>query len=170
MRLFTILTIATVVLSACSKKVIKSNEFGDPPELSVMEKIIEDKVEPVKVDIIPEKVDKKPLYINSSVLFDFDSDRIRTDAMETLDGVILEIEKYPYCLILLTGNACRIGSDEYNYALGERRAESVKKYIMLQLQHIRESQIRIVSNGEGHCAVDKSRFSACRNVQMVVSE
>lgn len=166
MRLSIILVIAALVFG-CSKKNVS---FSNIPQESWLEKHVEKKLKKIKVDKKQEIVVETPLYVSSEVLFDFDNDRIRADAMETLDALVLEIEKYPDCLILLVGNTCRIGTDEYNYALGERRAESVQKYILLNLPKLRESQIRIVSYGKGHCTVDKSRFSECRKVVYTVSE
>ncbi len=61
------------------------------------------------------------------VFFDFDSAKVRTDALPILDKAAADFRKYGFARIELVGHADRAGPDWYNDRLSLRRAESVKK-------------------------------------------
>jgi peptidoglycan-associated lipoprotein len=66
----------------------------------------------------------------NTVYFDFDRSSIRPDAESTLKQNLDCIEKYGEdATITLEGHADERGTNEYNIALGERRASSVKDYL-----------------------------------------
>ncbi|MDD3466833.1 MAG: OmpA family protein [Campylobacterales bacterium] len=82
-----------------------------------------------------------------SVLFDFDKFNIRADMApiaeanaKTVGGVSAKVK--------LEGNADERGTDEYNYALGLKRANSVKA--AYQAKGIAEASMTTVSLGEGN--------------------
>ena len=80
------------------------------------------------------------------IYFDFDRADLRPEARATLDAKIPLFNANPGMRIRISGNADERGSDEYNLALGQRRAQSAKAYLV---QHgIDASRIDIVSNGE----------------------
>lgn len=60
------------------------------------------------------------------VFFDFDSARIREDALPILDKAAADFRKYGFARIELVGHADRAGPDWYNDRLSLRRAEAVK--------------------------------------------
>jgi peptidoglycan-associated lipoprotein len=64
------------------------------------------------------------------VFFDFDKSDIRSDAATTLDGWAAWLAKYPQVTITIEGNCDERGTREYNLALGERRANAVKNYLL----------------------------------------
>lgn len=63
------------------------------------------------------------------VFFDFDKSNIRADAASVLDQVISAVAALKPSSIVAVGHADRAGSDNYNQALSERRAASVKAYL-----------------------------------------
>ncbi|SKA78778.1 OmpA family protein [Desulfobaculum bizertense] len=68
-----------------------------------------------------------PLRIN----FDFDSAKIRPDMMPILDEAAELIKKHEGMAgVILEGHTCNIGTEEYNMGLSQRRADSVKKYLV----------------------------------------
>ena len=76
--------------------------------------------------------------------------------------------KYPAARLRLEGHTDERGSREYNIGLGERRAQSVRKALMLQ--GVAEAQIATVSYGEERPAVEGSEESAYaqnRRVELV---
>jgi peptidoglycan-associated lipoprotein len=84
--------------------------------------------------------------ITASIYFDFDKSDIRSDAQATLDAKIPYLQANPGMRIRIEGNTDERGSDEYNLALGQRRAASAKKYLV---DHgIDAGRIDIVSYGE----------------------
>ncbi|HBX43637.1 MAG TPA: peptidoglycan-associated lipoprotein Pal [Deltaproteobacteria bacterium] len=62
--------------------------------------------------------------------FDFDQSFIREDARPTLREVADYLKANPAASILIEGHCDERGTAEYNIALGERRAESTKGYLV----------------------------------------
>jgi peptidoglycan-associated lipoprotein len=83
-------------------------------------------------------------------LFDFDKSTIRPDASTALKddvGVIRDIlAAYPSQKLLIEGHADERGSEEYNLALGDRRAQSVKDF--LTSVGIPDVQLTLISYGK----------------------
>lgn len=86
------------------------------------------------------------LAITGPIYFDFDKSDIRSDAAATLDRKIPWLQANPGMRIRIEGNADERGSDEYNIALGQRRAASAKKY--LTDRGIAADRFDLVSYGE----------------------
>ena len=84
--------------------------------------------------------------ITGPIYFDFDKSTIRSDAAATLDRKIPWLQANPGMRIRIEGNADERGSDEYNLALGQRRAASAKRYLV---DHgIAADRFDLVSYGE----------------------
>lgn len=65
----------------------------------------------------------------SGLLFDFDSAVVRNEAAVNLDQLAVYLKKYDDSNLLIAGHTDDIGSDVYNQALSERRAESSASYL-----------------------------------------
>ena len=84
--------------------------------------------------------------ITGPIYFDYDKSDIRTDAAATLDRKIPWLTANPGMRIRIEGNADERGSDEYNLALGQRRAASAKRYLV---EHgVDAARFDLVSYGE----------------------
>jgi len=70
------------------------------------------------------------LTFSADALFDFDSAALKPDGKTALDEFVRGLEGVNYDVIVAEGHADRIGSPDYNQRLSERRAESVKAYLM----------------------------------------
>jgi len=68
-------------------------------------------------------------YGLNTIYFDFDSSAIRPDAMATLKSNAENIKKVPGRLIQIAGHCDSRGTQEYNLALGERRALAVRTFL-----------------------------------------
>jgi len=64
------------------------------------------------------------------VYFDFDSSNLRPDALATLSGNAAKIKQAPGVIIQIAWHCDERGTQEYNLALGERRALSVRAHLM----------------------------------------
>jgi peptidoglycan-associated lipoprotein len=64
-----------------------------------------------------------------SVFFDFDAASLTKEAEDRLSEVAAILVRHPDLKVKIEGNADERGSEQYNLALGQRRAESVKKYL-----------------------------------------
>ncbi len=85
------------------------------------------------------------------IYFDYDKDEIRDDQKATLEAKIPILTLNTNLRIRIAGNTDSRGSDEYNLALGQRRAATVKRYLVSR--GIAESRIETVSFGEERPAV-----------------
>ena len=63
------------------------------------------------------------------VYFDFDRSTLRPEALRLLDDAVARLQANPTRNIVIEGHTCNIGTAEYNLALGERRAASVRDYL-----------------------------------------
>lgn len=92
----------------------------------------------------------KSLTKLEDVLFDYDKASIRPDATKTLEGdvsVIRDImQRYPSQKVKIEGHADERGSDEYNIALGDKRAVAAKEF--LSNMGVSINQLEIVSFGK----------------------
>jgi peptidoglycan-associated lipoprotein len=88
------------------------------------------------------------------VHFDFDRFNLRPDALKILDEAITRLQANPDVRITIEGHCDSIGTVEYNLALGERRANSVRDY--LASRGIMNVRLRTVSYGEERPAADNS--------------
>ena len=82
---------------------------------------------------------------NVSVFFEFDSAQLTKDAQEKLGTVADILVKHPELKVRIEGNADERGSGQYNLALGQRRADSAKKY--LDNLGVKTEQITAISFG-----------------------
>ncbi len=106
----------------------------------------------------------KPVF--SHVLFDFDKSDIRPDAEPILGAVIREMKEYRNDKLLIEGHTCNVGTDEYNMGLGQRRSDSVKKYLV---DHgIAEYRVTTKSFGESQPAVSNETPESRKKNRRVV--
>lgn len=85
-------------------------------------------IEGVEVERTDE--DELNVVMKSDILFDVDSSALRPDSRTTLDDISAVFARYPEQTIRVEGHADSTGTDEYNQALSERRAGSVRDYIV----------------------------------------
>jgi peptidoglycan-associated lipoprotein len=69
-------------------------------------------------------------YGLQTIQFDYDSSALRSDAMATLRQNADKIKQVPGVVIQLAGHCDSRGTQEYNMALGERRALAVREYLI----------------------------------------
>ena len=89
---------------------------------------------------------KQGILAQRSVYFEFDSDAIAEKFRPMLQAHAGYLAKNRNMRMLIQGNTDERGSREYNLALGQRRAEAVKR--MLVLMGAQEGQVEAVSLGE----------------------
>ena len=87
----------------------------------------------------------------STIYFEYDADELRDDARASLDEKVKILNVNPGVRIRVSGHCDDRGSDEYNIALGRRRAETAKRY--LTDRGIDASRIETATFGREHPAV-----------------
>lgn len=108
--------------------------------------------------------------VGDRVYFDTDSSEINPQSQAILDRQAQWLNKYTRYSFQLEGHADERGTREYNFALGARRAEAVKNYLIAR--GVGANRIRQISYGkERPVAVcnDISCWSQNRRVQTVLS-
>jgi peptidoglycan-associated lipoprotein len=102
-----------------------------------------------------------------AVYFDFDSAAVRSDQRPTLQANVGAVnQNASWKTVVLEGHCDERGSEEYNLALGERRANSVKQYMVDS--GVSGARIDTVSFGEAKPAVqghDESAWKWNRRVE-----
>ena len=84
--------------------------------------------------------------LTAMVHFDYDQSDLRPEDRAVLDAKVPILTANPTVMIRVAGHTDERGSDEYNLALGQRRASSVKAYLV---QHgVAESRVQTISYGE----------------------
>ncbi len=108
------------------------------------------------------------LQSRNVVFFEFDSSEIRSDYVAVVGAHAAYLTKYPTARVRLEGHTDERGSREYNIGLGERRAQTVRKALLLQ--GVGEGQMTTVSYGEEKPAVegsDEAAYAQNRRVELV---
>ena len=85
------------------------------------------------------------LNMPSNITFATDQDQVVPAFYATLDSVALVLKKYNQTLINVFGHTDSTGSDDYNQALSQRRANSVSNYLATR----GVSQQRMIATGYG---------------------
>jgi len=72
------------------------------------------------------------MSFSADALFAFDKSDLKPDGKVMLDDLSKQLKGANYDAIFVTGHADRLGRDAYNQKLSERRAETVKTYLVSQ--------------------------------------
>ncbi len=165
-KFFHALTIAglTVVLAgACSSKPTKTDDaaatVGGENAQAATTPMVTDK--PNELD--PQGSDGGKIAGLNTVYFEYDQSRLTSDSRKKLADNAEWIKSHPNFTIQVEGHTDSRGSVEYNLALGERRAKSVKSY--LQTLGVDAKRVTIISygkekpieSGDGESAWSKNR-------------
>lgn len=70
------------------------------------------------------------ITLAADALFDFDKATLRPEGKAKLDDVVSKLNKIALEVIIAVGHTDRLGGDKYNQKLSERRAQSVKDYLV----------------------------------------
>jgi outer membrane protein OmpA-like peptidoglycan-associated protein len=68
----------------------------------------------------------------SGLLFDFDSDVVRSSAATNLNELARNLSKYGDSNLMIAGHTDAVGSSDYNQGLSERRARAAARYLTAQ--------------------------------------
>jgi peptidoglycan-associated lipoprotein len=102
------------------------------------------------------------------IYFDFDKSEIKPEFADVVSAHARNLTSHPNLKMKLEGNTDERGTREYNIGLGERRAQAVRRALMLQ--GVAESQLNTVSFGAERPAADgddEAAWAQNRRVEMV---
>ena len=84
--------------------------------------------------------------VGDRVFYDFNMANLKPDARATLDKQAAWLAKYPQNNVQIAGNCDERGTEEYNIALGQRRANADRDYLVAK--SIAASRITTISYGK----------------------
>jgi peptidoglycan-associated lipoprotein len=136
------------LLSACSTpvKLAETPVVERAPEVVAPPPVDNRQVQPVTTASVDPLDDPKGVLANRSVYFDFDKYVVREADTAVVQNHAGYLVKTPSRKILIQGNTDDRGGAEYNLALGQKRAEAVRK--SLSALGVPEGQMEAVSLGK----------------------
>jgi peptidoglycan-associated lipoprotein len=158
-RLLMFMVIMTVILAGCAKRPSMLQVSAPAPTAVAQPPALTAPVEPAPPVAapptpvpeparppVPAPAEFREVPALDDIYFDFDKSDIRPDAVRMLDANIDWMKSHPTALILIEGHCDERGTNEYNLALGERRAQATLKYLVSR--GVAESRITTISYGE----------------------
>lgn len=122
----------------------KVEEEKIPPPVSIREVTVTPRVsERPEAGLGSAVAEESPL---KDVFFDFRKSALGEDAKQTLKNNIQWLKANPHAQILIEGHADERGTNEYNLALGERRAKTIRDFLVAG--NIHAKRVSIISYGE----------------------
>src|SRR5689334_11665645 len=109
------------------------------------------------------KVTFEAAGVSDTVYFDYDKTTLRPEALPTLRGIAGWMVQHPNVQIRIAGHADERGTREYNLALGDRRAATVRSYLVSlgvpaeRLETVSYGKERPVAVGSDETAWAKNR-------------
>jgi peptidoglycan-associated lipoprotein len=139
---------AAASLAACATKPKPAYPTAPPPSAPAPPPAAEPAPAPgpVTEQALPGSEQDFVINVGDRVYFDFDKYDVRTDAQPILASQAAWLKRYPGVTIRIEGNCDERGTREYNLALGARRANSVRDFLVSQ--GVEGSRITTISYGK----------------------
>jgi peptidoglycan-associated lipoprotein len=96
--------------------------------------------------VVPGSQEDLVQNVGDRVFFAFDKSNLSAEARATLDRQAAWLAKYPQVQIQVAGNTDERGTEEYNLALGQRRANAARDYLVAK--GVASSRITTISYGK----------------------
>ena len=161
------IAVALSALTGCSSK----KQVEPPPQQETRrpepQRPAPPQVEPKKAE--PEETVPRDLAF-ATVYFDFDRSNIRPDQQSVLEQNARMMSRYETVRVRLEGHCDERGTEEYNMALGQRRADSVEQFLIDY--GISRNRISTISYGEMRPAAqgqNETAWSRNRRVEIVIT-
>ena len=144
-----------LLMTSCTKKHMKEEEgVISTPEKKPYSKVEEDddaaarKAQAEREARLREQKLREEMqaFMSENIYFDFDRSELKPEAQANLKKKAEWLRKNPKFIVRIEGHCDERGTNEYNLALGERRANAAKKYLM-ELG-VPDNRLRTISYGE----------------------
>ncbi|HYZ32944.1 MAG TPA: peptidoglycan-associated lipoprotein Pal [Crenalkalicoccus sp.] len=96
--------------------------------------------------VVPGSQEDLVANVGDRVFFAFDQSTLSGDARGTLDRQSAWLARYPQVAIQIAGNCDERGTEEYNLALGQRRANAARDYLVAR--GVNSARITTISYGK----------------------
>ncbi|MBL8519740.1 MAG: OmpA family protein [Betaproteobacteria bacterium] len=105
---------------------------------------------------------KVAVTIQAEALFDFDKYVLKPEGKKSIDDAIAKMAKVDVEMVIATGHTDSIGTDKYNQRLSERRANTVKEYMVSK--GLPAAKITTLGKGESQpVATNKTKEGRAKN-------
>jgi len=177
--LMTVCLMVLMVVSSCQKK---PAQVAPPPTPQVKEQPKVEKVEQPPVVTKPQ-LSEEEIFMSKSleeinremplrmINFDYDKYLVRDDAKSILDANAVWMKKYTTVKVLIEGHCDERGTEDYNLALGEKRAKSAMDYL-ISLGIVPE-RMKMISYGKSQplaTGQDEAAWQRNRRAQFTIIE
>ncbi|MDR1554985.1 MAG: OmpA family protein [Campylobacteraceae bacterium] len=150
-------TIAVLLLlSGCTKKATVDVGTQETDTKATQAQSTESTVQPVDSSNVLASLIERLEQNTKSIYFDFDQFEVNPNSQSAIEdnAKLFNLAEAASLSIKVEGNCDEWGTDEYNYALGLKRAKAVKDALVAQ--GVNENRIIIVSYGESNPACTES--------------
>ncbi len=131
-----------LLVSACASQ---PDPVVQPDPEPVQDRVVQDTT-PVDPGPTPGSVEDFEVTAGDRVFYGYDQYTLTSEARETLRRQAAWLASYPSVRVLLAGNADERGTREYNLALGARRANAARDFLVSQ--GVDPARIQTVSYGK----------------------
>ncbi len=149
-----------VFLAACQSQKSPEDQSTENPKYAKLENKGSQKNQPAKEVNFEE---------NAIVYFDFDKSQLKSNEKNKLSNQAIWLKNNKYKTITVEGHTDYLGTQEYNLALGERRANASKSFLVKQ--GVDSKKIKSVSFGKeqpvNNAQTDEARAENRRTVTVV---
>ncbi len=152
-----LMSVALVTLSACSSDEDK-NMDASMTDMNGSQLAGSDMGTAPVNGVMPGTQQDLVVNVGDRVFFGYDQSDLSFEARTTLERQAAWMKQYPAVSVTIEGHADERGTREYNLALGERRASSVRSYLMSL--GVDASRINTISYGKERPAVPDSTPAA----------
>jgi peptidoglycan-associated lipoprotein len=168
---------AMLFLVSCAKKTTVQSQPVQKPQVEVaevptVEESSDEVFEPVDLPDEAMAIEENELqFVSEDIRFAFDSSELSAQARKILRSNAEYLSTNPGLTVTVEGHCDERGTDAYNMALGERRAQSVKDFLVNK--GIRADRLHTVSYGEElPIALGRNEASWAKNrrAQLVINE
>ena len=135
------------LLSACSSTKLQETPVQEKPVAATPAPAADTReIRPVETGNVDPLNDPKGVLANRSVYFDYDSYAVREDGKPVVQNHSSYLTKNTGRKVLIQGNTDERGGTEYNLALGQKRAEAVRR--AMTALGVSDGQLEAVSLGK----------------------
>lgn len=133
-------------IASCAKKAVKVEpvEVQDEAARKAATELARHRA--IEEQAVREKMSARNMFVNENIYFDFDKYNLLPLAQQVLQRKAKWLRNNPDVSVIIEGHCDERGTNEYNLALGDRRAESAKTYLINL--GIAGSRLTTISYGE----------------------
>ncbi|HET9158109.1 MAG TPA: OmpA family protein [Myxococcaceae bacterium] len=140
-RAVRVLWLTPLVLAACAHQ--QATEAPPPPVVAQAAPPVAEAPDKDKAD---DTAELKRILSGPIAHFEFDQAQLTAESRQKLQTLATAMKAHPAARIRVAGNCDELGTTEYNLALGQRRAEVARKYLV-ELG-VTDSRVETISYGE----------------------